>query len=143
MVCIFIFHCVTVQAKNMIYIPSLPVSLFWFTFSRTIYRGTQWICSSKYLSSGKFLLGREIWKKCYVLGRNVNVLLGNSQFRVSEGIQKGCRYVATPSQSLCQKKLIKCPVPRASVLDETSHQENGFQVKSAPIASTLRSSGFI
>ena len=48
-------------------------------------------------SSGKFLLDREIWKKCYVLGRNL--LLGNSQLRVSEEIQKGCRYVATPSQS--------------------------------------------
>ena len=71
------------------------------------------------------------------------MLPGNSQFRVSEGIQKGCLYVATPSQSLCRKKLIKCPVPWASVLDETSHQENGFQVESAPIASTPRPATFI
>ena len=34
------------------------------------------------------------------------------------------------------KKLLKCPVPRASVRVETSHQENGFHVESAPIAST-------
>ena len=88
-----------------------------------------------------WVLGREIWKNCYVLERNV--LLGNSQFRVSEGIQKGCLYVATPSQSLCRKKLIKCPVPWASILDETSHQENGFQVESAPITSTPRPATFI
>ena len=53
-------------------------------------------------SSSKFLPGREIWKQCHVLERNV--LLGNSQFRVSEGIQKGCRYVATPLSVLLPKK---------------------------------------
>ena len=87
-----------------------------------------------YFLRANFCSGRETWKKCYVLGRNL--LLGNSQFRVSEEIQKGCRYVATPCQSLCRKKLIKGPVPRASVRVETSHQENGFHVESAPIAST-------
>ena len=60
-------------------------------------------------SSGKFLLDREIWKKCYVLGRNL--LLGNSQLRVSEEIQKGCRYVATPSQSYCRKNCSNAPSP--------------------------------
>ena len=60
-------------------------------------------------SSSKFLPGREIWKQCHVLERNV--LLGNSQFRVSEGIQKGCRYVATPLSVLLPKKTAQLSRP--------------------------------
>ena len=91
-------------------LPSLLVSLFWVIFAslRTIYRGTQWIFSYVF-SSSKFLPGREIWKQCHVLERNV--LLGNSQFRVSEGIQKGCRYVATPLSVLLPKKTAQLSRP--------------------------------
>ena len=62
-----------------------------------------------YFLRANFCSGRETWKKCYVLGRNL--LLGNSQFRVSEEIQKGCRYVATPSQSYCRKNCSNAPSP--------------------------------
>ena len=89
----------------MTYIPPTRTSL------RTIYNPVDLFLKIFFLQAKKltFLLGREIWKKCYVLGRNL--LLGNSQFRVSEEIQKGCRYVATPSQSLCRKNCSNAPSP--------------------------------
>ena len=65
---------------------------------------------------------------------------GNSQFRVSEGIQKGCRYVATPCQSLCRKKLIKGPVPRAvfSVKPLTKRMDFRLNLHLLPALSALR-----
>ena len=54
--------------------------------SRLDFRGTQWICSSKYLFLRQIFAGWEIWKKYYVLGRKVKVLLGNRQFRVSRDL---------------------------------------------------------
>ena len=79
----------------------IPTTQAFYSYFSTNYRGTQWICSSKYIFFGQIFARAGRLGKNAVLGRNL--LLGNSQFRVSEEIQKGCRYVATPSQSYCRK----------------------------------------
>ena len=92
-------------------LPSLLVSLFWVIFAslRTIYRGTQWIFSSKCLFFKQIFTGPGDLETMPCPWRNV--LLGNSQFRVSKGIQKGCRYVPTPLSVLLPKKTAQLSRP--------------------------------
>ena len=70
-------------AKNL-WSSSLAMARLW-TWNRdwkqkgSYFRGTQWICSSKYLFFRQIFAGWEIWKKWRVLVRKV--LLGNRLFR--------------------------------------------------------------
>ena len=91
----------------MTYIPSTQA---FYSYFSTNYRGTQWICSSKYIFFG------QIFARAGRLGKNAMSLEGTCcwemvKFRVSEEIQKGCRYVATPSQSYCRKNCSNAPSP--------------------------------
>ena len=111
----------------MTYIPPTRTSL------RTIYNPVDLFLKIFFLQAKKltFLLGREIWKKCYVLGRNL--LLGNSQFRVSEGIQKGCPYVATSSQSLCRKNCSNAPSPEQVISIKPLNKRMDFTSNPRPL----------